>query len=105
MEDKLIIKVSEQFSKTPKGRTLKDGPYTGEKFRTDFLVPNFHKYKKIIIDLDDLYGCPSSFREESFGGLARIFDVESVLNKLEFICTDQPPIIAIIKNDIKQANG
>ena len=104
MEDKLEIKISSQFSNIPKGREHpKDGPNTGQRFRDEFLTPNFHKYKKIIIDLDDLYGCPSSFREESFGGLARIFGISETLDKLEFICTDQPPLKDLILSDIVNA--
>jgi len=101
--NKIMLKVSD-FSQTPKGRYFPDdGKYTGDKFRKDFLVPNFNKYEKIIVDLDDLYGCPSSFREEAFGGLARIYPIEEVLKKLEFICTDEPPLIDEILTDIKEA--
>jgi hypothetical protein len=94
------IKVSE-FSTKPKGRYHpKDGNHTGQLFRETFIEPYFNDYDKFIIDLDDLYGCPSSFREESFGGLARIFGSATVLEKLEFICTDEPPLIDVILNDI-----
>ncbi len=99
------IKIATEYSKTVKGRYHpKDGKYTGQRFREEFLEPIFNSYDKIIIDLDDLYGCPSSFREESFGGLARKFGTEKVLSKLEFICTDEPPLINIIISDIKKAN-
>jgi len=101
----LRIKVADVFSPTVKGRYHpKDGNFTGERFRNEYLLPNFDKYDKIIIDLDDLYGCPSSFREEAFGGLARIKSPQEVINKLEFLCTDEPPLIDIIHNDIKNAN-
>ncbi len=97
------IKVSD-FSQTPKGRFYpKDGLYTGDKFRKDYLEKDFDEYDKIIVDLDDLYGCPSSFREEAFGGLARIYPIKDVLKKLEFICTDEPPLIDEIHSDILEA--
>jgi len=98
------IKISQVFSDTPKGRYLDDGEFNGQKFRETFLEPIFNTYDQIIIDLDDLYGCPSSFREEAFGGLARKFGSKEVLKKLKFICTDEPPLIDIIKDDIKNAN-
>lgn len=99
------IKIATEYSKTVKGRYHpKDGKYTGQRFREEFLEPIFYNYDKIIIDLDDLYGCPSSFREESFGGLARKFGVDEVLSKLEFICTDEPPLVNLILNDIKKVN-
>jgi hypothetical protein len=99
------IKISDEFSTTPKGReNPKDGQYTGQRFREEFIQPYFEVVDKFIIDLDDLYGCPSSFREEAFGGLARIYGKKKVLEKLEFICTDEPPLVEIIKKDIENAN-
>lgn len=101
------IKISDIFSPTPKGRVHPDdGPNTGQRFREQFLEPIFNDYEKIIIDLDDLYGCPSSFREEAFGGLVRKLKVKPqvVLNKLSFISTDEPPLIDEIIKDIKGAN-
>lgn len=100
------IKISIAFSPNPKGREHpKDGPNTGQRFREELLEPIFDQYDKIIIDLDDLYGCPSSFREEAFGGLARKYNnSQKVLDKLEFICTDEPPLIDEIIKDIKGAN-
>lgn len=101
------IKISEDFSNTPKGREHpKDGPTTGQLFRETLLEPIWDDYDKFIIDLDDLYGCPSSFREEAFGGLVRALKVgpEVVLAKLEFIATNRPPLIEIIKKDIEHAN-
>ncbi len=105
MSNSKIIKVSE-FSITPKGRyNPEDGPTNGQLFREKFLEPIWNDYDKLIIDLDDIYGCPSSFREESFGGLVRKLklDPEVVLDKLEFICNDRPPLADIIREDIRHA--
>ena len=101
----ITIKISNEFSDTVKGRYKEtDGDFTGEAFRNNFLEPIFNDYDKIIIDLDDMYGCPSSFREEAFGGLARIFGKKAVLSKLEFICTDEPPLIDEILKDINEVS-
>lgn len=68
-QKEITIKISKDFSSKVKGRYHpQDGNFTGQKFRDTFLVPNFNKYDKLIIDLDDSYGYPSSFREEAFGG-------------------------------------
>lgn len=99
------IKISEVYHKMPMGRYFpNDGDWTGDKFRKEHLEPIFDTYDKIIIDLDDLYGCPSSFREEAFGGLARDYGINKVLDKLEFVTTDFPNLIDTIKEDIKDAN-
>lgn len=102
----MIIKIATVFHKMPMGRYYpKDGEYTGDKFRQEWLEPNFNAYDKLIIDLDDLYGCPSSFREEAFGGLARIFGIDEVLKKIEFKTIDFPELIDVIKNDILDAKN
>lgn len=99
------IKIATEYSPTVKGRYHpKDGKFTGQRFREELIEPIFHDFDKFIIDLDDLYGCPSSFREEAFGGLARRFTTSEVLEKLDFLCTDEPPLIDVIKQDIVDAN-
>ncbi len=106
MKDELKIKISKDYYKMPMGRYYpKDGDYTGDKFRKDFLEPNFDEYKKIIIDLDDLYACPSSFREEAFAGLVRALKIkpQDVLDKLVFETIDFPDLINIIHDEIKNA--
>ncbi|HIP35939.1 MAG TPA: DUF4325 domain-containing protein [Crocinitomix sp.] len=106
MDEIKKIKISEDYSTMVKGRYHpKDGKFTGQRFREEFLEPIFNKYQKIIIDLDDSYGYPSSFREEAFGGLARKFSIDEVLAKIEFICIDEPPLIKMIINDIKDAEN
>lgn len=66
-----MIDIAKEFSRTPAGRYLSDGPSNGEKFREEFLVPNLLKYGTIDIKLDGTAGYPSSFLEEAFGGLIR----------------------------------
>jgi len=106
MEKTKYIKVSEDYSPTVKGRYHpEDGKFTGQRFREEYLQPIFFEYDKIIIDLDDSYGYPSSFREEAFGGLARYLKLSAkkILEKLEFISKDEPPLIDVIIKDIEDA--
>lgn len=102
------IKISKDFSETPGGRKREDGPHSGEEFREDLLIPNYIKAKKqneeLIINLDGGYGYPTSFLEEAFGGLARIYDKKDVLSIIKFISNDEPPLIDEIKQYIKEAN-
>ena len=99
------IKIADDYSSMVKGRYHpKDGKFTGQRFREELLEPIFYDYDEIIIDLDDSYGYPSSFREEAFGGLARKFTIKEVTDKLKFICTDEPPLIKLILSDINDAN-
>ena len=53
------IKVAIDFSNTPGGRFIKEGPNSGEEFRNKLLEPKYieakEKKEKILIDLDNCY--------------------------------------------------
>ena len=66
-----IINIAADFSEYPAGRYLSDGPYSGEKFRKDFLVPALRGNEQIVVEIDGVEGYGSSFLEECFGGLIR----------------------------------
>ena len=85
------IKIATDFSDTPGARFCSDGPFSGEKFREDKLMPLFEDGSdngKILIDLDGAEGYPSSFFEEAFGGLARIVGAEKVKERVAFQSTE-----------------
>lgn len=67
----ITIKVAQQFSRHPAGRTASDGPNSGELFRQKFLVPALRAGERLLIILDGARGYGSSFLEEAFGGLVR----------------------------------
>jgi hypothetical protein len=67
----MYIDIAQDFSDSPSGRYIEDGAYCGANFLNDFLLPNIHKYTKIILDFTHVLGYGSSFLEEAFGGLVR----------------------------------
>lgn len=91
------LNLATQFSRFPAGRYKSDGPYSGEAFRDDFLIPYLREHKKVVVELDGALGYGSSFLEEAFGGLVRagfrpaeIFDLielhsrdESLINEIQ----------------------
>ncbi len=105
----MTIKISTDFSDTPGARHRDEGKYSGEEFREDMLEKDFLQAKengeKLVIDLDGGYGYPTSFLEEAFGGLARIYPPKEVLDVLDFISNDEPSLIDDIKDYIKNANA
>lgn len=107
MDDKLIIKVKE-FSITPGSRYKDEGDCSGEEFRVNILEPNFkealEKDKKILIDLDGTIGYGTSWLEEVFGGLARKYGSETVLELIDIKSDEEPYLINDIKEYIKNAN-
>lgn len=99
--------IAEQFTDTPGPRYKHQGKYSGEEFREKHLNGLFDKYKQtqkpIIIDLDGAYGYPTSFLEEAFGGLAREYSPQEVLNAFKFQSSEQPGVIEEITYYIKNA--
>ena len=67
-----LITVASDFSLSPAGRFLADGPFPGEKFREEILLPALREHEDVIVDLDGTSGMGSSFLEEAFGGLVRL---------------------------------
>lgn len=66
-----LISIANDFSPFPAGRYRTDGPYPGEAFREDLLVPALKTFGEVTVDLDGTNGFGSSFLEEAFGGLVR----------------------------------
>ena len=103
----MLIKISTDFSETPGARLRNEGRFSGEEFRDDYLRKKYEEAKsakeKLIIDFDGGYGYPTSFLEEAFGGLARIYSPSEILDVLDFISNDEPSLIDEVKNYIRNA--
>lgn len=103
----MIYKISSQFTDTPGGRYRSDGKFSGEEFREDVLqkifISSVSNEEILIVDLDDTYGYPSSFLEESFGGLTRAFGVDLVKKYIKIKSDDDPMQIERINEYIENA--
>ncbi len=66
-----MINVARDFSPFAAGRHTADGPYSGERFREEILLPSLSQNAHVTVDLDGTLGLGSSFLEEAFGGLVR----------------------------------
>jgi len=100
---KIIIK--EYFTATPGSRYIKDGPFSGEQFRDEFLEPLFTDKdddSPIKIYLDGTEGYPSSFLDEAFGGLSLKYTKERVINRMTFISEENPILIKEIERYIER---
>ena len=105
---KIVIK--DDFSDCPGARYRKDGPHSGQEFYDDLLLPKFKEAQsnkeKLMIDLDGVWGYPSSFVSGSFGKLSLEYGADEVLKVIEFISdeseTRKNRIIDEIKNPTKK---
>lgn len=88
--EKIIIR--SDFSDTPGARYKVDGEFSGEQFYDDLLFPKFEKAQsnnvKLEIDLDGVWGYPSSFVSGSFGKLSIQVGAETVRKVIVFISTE-----------------
>lgn len=92
----MIINIASDYTKSPGGRYISEGAYSGEDFRESILLPTFEKCQnndeKLTINLDGGYGYGSSFLREAFGGLARRTKNPNIL-KISFISDEEPQLI------------
>jgi len=109
MSKPLTINIFEEFTDIPGARYDSEGQFSGKSFLETLLLPRFKEAvgldAKLIINLDNGEGYATSFLEEAFGGLTRIFGTEQVLKHLEFISFDEPLLIEEIKNYILEAKA
>lgn len=100
--------IAKDFTPAPGARNIDEGPYSGEEFLKKVLRPLFERALKedftVLVDLDNTEGYATSFLEEAFGGLARIYGPDKVLNHLDFKSEDEPLLIDEIELYIKEAN-
>lgn len=103
------INIALDFSDTPGGRYRKEGLFSGEEFREDALKPLYIKAlehgEKLYINMDGCYGYPSSFIDESFGGLSRELNDPNIMDNIVIKCDEQPNIIDEIKECINKKRG
>lgn len=71
METQLRLSIAREFSRYPAGRFRTDGPWSGQKFREEVLLPALGDRTPVTVDLDGTAGYGSSFLEEAFGGTVR----------------------------------
>lgn len=100
-----VINLGRDFSRYPAGRYLTDGPYSGEKFRAEFLVPILSgSTEKVVIELDGARGLGSSFLEEAFGGLVRLgYSAQDVLKRIDLKSEDASLVKEIEDYILEQA--
>ena len=96
------VNVAKEFSRYPAGRYFADGDFTGQAFRTKFLVPALKRKQQIVVELDGVRGYGSSFLEEAFGGLVRDgFAVELVKELIKLQSAD-PSLVEEINEYIDE---
>lgn len=101
----ISIIIAKEYTDAPGARFKKEGDYSGEEFREKLLEPRYLKAIaeniKLLVDLDGGYGYATSFLEEAFGGLARLYDKEKLLSTIVIKSDDEPSLIDDINEYIE----
>ncbi|MGL5913481.1 MAG: hypothetical protein ACRCZB_04895 [Bacteroidales bacterium] len=93
------INVKEDFTDCLGGRTIKQGPYSGEAFKSILLVAFntviLEKNPRIVVDFRGVFGIPHTFIRYSFSSIVKDFQH----TKYRFIIKD---IFTIVCDDQEQ---
>ena len=104
--ENLKITIRTDFSDSPGARYRKDGPFSGEEFYEKYLKPKFEEARinhvKLEIDLDGVWGYPSSFVSGSFGKLSIEKGSKIVLSTINFISHESVTRMNRIIEEIKK---
>lgn len=102
----ITINIATDYTKTPGGRFISEGEYSGQDFRENVLKPKFlqalEKNDQLTVILDGGYGYATSFLEEAFGGLAREMK-NSKIKDIIIISEEEPQLISKIQQYIADA--
>ena len=100
------IKIAEDFSDAPGGRYITEGPYSGELFRNEILLPKYleaiNNNEILSIDFDGSFGYSTSFLEESFGGLTRELKRIGILKNISIVSNDDATIQGLINQYVEK---
>jgi hypothetical protein len=103
------ISIKDDFTRTPGHRSESDGPYSGEAFLRKILRPKYvsarERHTRLYVDLDGVAGYATSFLEASFGGLARAFPIDEVVETIVFKSDEEPYLINEIRQYMQEARG
>ena len=102
----ITINIATDYTKTPGGRFISEGEYSGQDFREKVLKPKFlealENNDQLTVILDGGYGYATSFLEEAFGGLAREMR-NSKIKDIIIISEEEPQLISKIQQYITDA--
>ena len=102
----ITINIATDYTKTPGGRFISEGEYSGQDFREKVLKPKFlqalENNDQLTVIPDGGYGYATSFLEEAFGGLAREMR-NSKIKDIIIISEEEPQLISKIQQYITDA--
>ncbi len=109
--ERVVLRLVEEYSDSLGCRYEHEAPFSGERFRKDFLRPRLNdaiwKNQVLVVDLDGAFGYACAFLEEAFGGLIRVDgeNLKEIEPHLEIVSNEEPGLVEEIKNYMKEASN
>jgi hypothetical protein len=94
------LSIAKDYSRTPGARLESEGPFSGARFRREYLAPRLKHAMEwgelLIVDLDGTAGLSASFLDEAFGGLTRLclFNYRNLHSHLRLESTEEPELVS-----------
>lgn len=102
--DEFKIVIAKDFSTTPGGRWRNLGPFSGQEFYDDVLLPRYEAAvaaeEKLHVYLDGARSYPYSFLDQSFGELARNKGIDIVKKVIVFHAIEKEWVIRYINQEV-----
>lgn len=102
----ITIDISKDYTKSPGGRFIHEGAFSGEDFREKVLLPKYLETirtgEALTVILDGGYGYAPSFLEEAFGGLVRKLK-DARIADIRIISEEEPELVDNIRDYIADA--
>lgn len=105
----IVLNIAKDYTRCPGARYEREGDYSGERFRNEFLVPKLEEALaagvKLEVILDGSAGYSTSFIEESFGGLIRTnhYSLQTVKDNIIIVSEEDPSYLEDINDYWKHA--
>lgn len=103
-QQECTFNIAQQFSRFPGGRLRIHGPYSGEQFREEVLLPLLSSCEKLVIDMTGALGYGASFLDESFGEIGKVIGYEESLKRIHIVALDDPDISEIVWEKIRKGS-
>ena len=78
----VILDIGKEFTTHLGTRLRTSGPFSGQEYYEDHLLPAWNSGKTVVVFLDSIEGPTPSFFEEVFGGLVREVGLPEVKKRL-----------------------
>lgn len=92
----IVVNVARDFSALPMGRFAEHSPFSGSRFRDEFLIPALEQ-GPTVIDLTGTRGRSASFLDEAFARLLdRGFSLPTLRARLDVRADDDPSVVTLV---------